>query len=377
MKKSFLILLSLTLVLTACGGAAEEEVVEEPAVVEEVETLDKPATTTAPVLDKIIFGFVPSAEQTDLQDNIQPLMTVLSEGLGIEVEGFVTSDYSGLLVAMGSGQADVGAFNTLGYVNALNAFPTRMEAIAKVVRYGSGSYHGTFWTTDASVCTSTPVIGAFENIDGVPTLVEGSATMPPDVKALQVGWGFSDDGMIPEVRTIDGAEVTVSPGYACEADLSVMIGEEVLFVEEGSTSGYLYPSLQLKNAGISYTSDIVQRYAGSHDGVISGLYNGDAKFGVTYDDARRTLRKTNPDVGEKVIAFAITEEIPNDVVAVRSDLPADMKEKIYTILSDYISTDEGAAVMDEIYGWTGLVPAVNSEFDVVKQAAEEFGLYDE
>ena len=376
MKKSFLILLSLTMVLTACGGAAEE-VVEEPAVVEEVETLDKPATTTAPVLDKIIFGFVPSAEQTDLQDNIQPLMTVLSEGLGIEVEGFVTSDYSGLLVAMGSGQADVGAFNTLGYVNALNAFPTRMEAIAKVVRYGSGSYHGTFWTTDASVCSSAPVIGAFENIDGVPTLVEGSATMPPDVKALQVGWGFSDDGMIPEVRTIDGAEVTVSPGYACEADLSVMIGEEVLFVEEGSTSGYLYPSLQLKNAGISYTSDIVQRYAGSHDGVISGLYNGDAKFGVTYDDARRTLRKTNPDVGEKVIAFAITEEIPNDVVAVRSDLPADMKEKIYTILSDYISTDEGAAVMDEIYGWTGLVPAVNSEFDVVKQAAEEFGLYDE
>ena len=377
MKKSFLILLSLTMVLTACGGAAEEEVVEEPAVVEEVETLDKPATTAAPVIDKIIFGFVPSAEQTDLQDNIQPLMTVLSEGLGIEVEGFVTSDYSGLLVAMGSGQADVGAFNTLGYVNALNAFPTRMEAIAKVVRYGSGSYHGTFWTTDASVCSSTPVIGAFENIDGVPTLVEGSATMPPDVKALQVGWGFSDDGMIPEVRTIDGAEVTVSPGYACEADLSVMIGEEVLFVEEGSTSGYLYPSLQLKNAGISYTSDIVQRYAGSHDGVISGLYNGDAKFGVTYDDARRTLRKTNPDVGEKVIAFAITEEIPNDVVAVRSDLPADMKEKIYTILSDYISTDEGAAVMDEIYGWTGLVPAVNSEFDVVKQAAEEFGLYDE
>ena len=377
MKKSFLILLSLTLVLTACGGAAEEEVVEEPAVVEEVETLDKPATTAAPVLDKIIFGFVPSAEQTDLQDNIQPLMTVLSEGLGIEVEGFVTSDYSGLLVAMGSGQADVGAFNTLGYVNALNAFPTRMEAIAKVVRYGSGSYHGTFWTTDASVCSSAPVIGAFENIDGVPTLVEGSTTMPPDVKALQVGWGFGDDGMIPEVRTIDGAEVTVSPGYACEADLSVMIGEEVLFVEEGSTSGYLYPSLQLKNAGISYTSDIVQRYAGSHDGVISGLYNGDAKFGVTYDDARRTLRKTNPDVGEKVIAFAITEEIPNDVVAVRSDLPADMKEKIYTILSDYISTDEGAAVMDEIYGWTGLVPAVNSEFDVVKQAAEEFGLYDE
>ena len=124
MKKTFLILLCLSLVLAACGGA-EEETVEESAVVEEdVETLDSPAVTTAEVLDKITFGFIPSAEQADLQDNIKPLMKVLTDGLGIEVEGFVTSDFSGLLVAMGSGQADIGAFNTLGYVNALNVFPT-------------------------------------------------------------------------------------------------------------------------------------------------------------------------------------------------------------------------------------------------------------
>jgi phosphonate transport system substrate-binding protein len=372
MKKTFLILLCLSMVLVACGGSAEETV-EEPAVVEESESLESPATTVAPVLDKITFGFIPSAEQTDLQDNIKPLMKVLSDGLGIEVEGFVTSDFSGLLVAMGSGQADIGAFNTLGYVNALNVFPNRIEAVAKVVRFGSGSYHGTFWTSDTSVCTSPPVIGAFENINGVPTLVTGSETTPPDVAALQVGWSFGDNGLEPEV-TDNG---TVSPGYACEADLKSMVGNTVVFVEEGSTSGYLYPSLQLKNMGIDYTKDITQVFAGSHDGVITALYNGDHKFGVAYDDARRTLRKTQLDVGEKVVAIGITEEIPNDVVAVRSDLPEDMKAKIYTILKEYISTDEGYAVMDEIYGWTDIVEADNSEFDVVKQAAEEFGLYDE
>jgi phosphonate transport system substrate-binding protein len=362
------------MLLVACGGSAEETV-EEPAVVEESESLESPATTVAPVLDKITFGFIPSAEQTDLQDNIKPLMKVLSDGLGIEVEGFVTSDFSGLLVAMGSGQADIGAFNTLGYVNALNVFPKRIEAVAKVVRYGSGSYHGTFWTTDASVCKSAPVIGAFENINGVPTLVPGSATTPPDVAALQVGWSvLPDKSLVPEVRDDVGL---ISPGYACEADLKSMVGNTVVFVEEGSTSGYLYPSLQLKNMGIDYTKDITQVFAGSHDGVITALYNGDHKFGVTYDDARRTLRKTQPDVGEKVIAIGITDEIPNDVVAVRSDLPEDMKAKIYTILKEYISTDEGYAVMDEIYGWTDIVEADNSEFDVVKQAAEEFGLYDE
>ncbi|NCW59696.1 MAG: phosphate/phosphite/phosphonate ABC transporter substrate-binding protein, partial [Proteobacteria bacterium] len=70
-------------------------------------------------------------------------------------------------------------------------------------------------------------------------------------------------------------------------------------------------------------------------------------------------------------------EIPNDVVAVRSNLPEDIKGQIYQILSDYLATEEGLAVMDEIYGWTDIVPAENSEFDIVKQAAEEFGLYDE
>lgn len=344
MKKSILLLLCLSLIAVACGGSDEE-------------------------VEKITFGFVPSAEQTDLQDNIQPLMDVLSEGLGIEVEGFVTSDYSGLIVAMGSGQADIGAFNTLGYVNAMNAYPDSLEAIAKVVRYGSGSYHGTFFTNDASICNEPPVIGALENIDGSATLVKGSADQAPDVKALQVGWVFGDNGLEPDPDH--------DAGVACEADLSVMLGKTVAFVEEGSTSGYLFPAIQLKNAGIDYEKDFDVIFSGSHDASVLAVYNGDADFGIAYDDARRAIRKEYPDVGSKVIAFSITEEIPNDVVAVRSNLPEDIKEKIYQILSDYLATDEGLAVMDEIYGWTDLVPAENSEFDIVKQAAEEFGLYDE
>ena len=76
MKKSLLLLLCLALVATACGGSAEETV-EEPVAVEEVETLEAPATTAAPTLDKIIFGFVPSAEQAELLDNIQPMMKVV------------------------------------------------------------------------------------------------------------------------------------------------------------------------------------------------------------------------------------------------------------------------------------------------------------
>ena len=88
-------------------------------------------------------------------------------------------------------------------------------------------------------------------------------------------------------------------------------------------------------------------------------------------------KNDDADVISIIGASAITEEIPNDVIAVRTDLPEDIKQQIYDILAAYIATDEGLAVMDEIYGWTGLVPAVNSEFDVVREAADEFGLYDD
>ena len=76
MKKSLLLLLCLSLVVAACGGTAEETVEETVAEESETETLDTPATTAAPTLDKITFGFVPSAEQAELLDNIQPLMKV-------------------------------------------------------------------------------------------------------------------------------------------------------------------------------------------------------------------------------------------------------------------------------------------------------------
>ena len=87
-KKSFILLLVLSLAFAACGGSAEEETVEEPAVVEETESLEAPATTTAEVLDKIVFGFVPSAEQAELLDNIQPMMKVLSEGYSREPSNY-------------------------------------------------------------------------------------------------------------------------------------------------------------------------------------------------------------------------------------------------------------------------------------------------
>ncbi|MFQ5516310.1 MAG: PhnD/SsuA/transferrin family substrate-binding protein, partial [Acidimicrobiia bacterium] len=75
-----------------------------------------------------------------------------------------------------------------------------------------------------------------------------------------------------------------------------------------------------------------------------------------------------------VIVFNITGDIPNDVVAVRGDLPDNLKQAFFDAVQAYLETDEGEAVLDEIYGWTDIRPAVESDFDVVREAADKLGV---
>jgi phosphonate transport system substrate-binding protein len=136
----------------------------------------------------------------------------------------------------------------------------------------------------------------------------------------------------------------------------------------------LFPRLQLINAGIDPDSDISAIYTGGHDAAIIAVYNGDADIGIAYDDARRSIRKTNPDVGDKVIVFNLTDEIPNDIVAASTLLPSSLRTAIYDAIANYLATEEGEAVLDSVYGWTSIRGAEDSEFDVVRDAAEALGI---
>ncbi|MEE3352893.1 MAG: phosphate/phosphite/phosphonate ABC transporter substrate-binding protein [Actinomycetota bacterium] len=316
--------------------------------------------------EKITFGFVPSSEQEKLQDDIQPFMDVLSNALGIEVEGVVTTDYTGLVTAMGTGTADLGAFGPFGYVLAQQQFGN-MEVLIQAVRYGSPTYHGQWMTNDPSLCDMAPESGtALENSDDGVTQVGAL-----DAVALQVGVYFGDSGKALG-ESVDAGDV--SPGMSCMADLSKVKGKTVAFTSESSTSGYLFPALQLIEAGIDPESDITPIFTGGHDGAVVAVYNGDADIGLSYDDARRTLRKEKVDVGDKVIVFNITDEVPNDVVAASSLLPDSLQTAIYEAIHAYLETEEGEAVFDEMYGWTSIRRAVDSDFDVVRAAAEALGI---
>ncbi len=342
------LLLAFGLVAAACGGDDDGAEGEWP--------------------ESIVYGFIPSEQQETLQDAIQPYMDFLSEELGIDVTGTVTADYNGLVVAMGAGQADLGAFGPFGYVQAKDQYPS-LEVLMQSIRFGAATYHGQWYTNDPSLCDEG-TLNAGTALENTSSGIEQKDFF--DVVAIQVGVDTDDDGnKIPE--TLDDG-TPVDPGTSCMAPLSVVAGKRIAFTSPTSTSGTVFPQLQLLNAGIDIENDLTYDYLGSHSSAVAAVYAGDFDIGLSFDDARRDLREDNPDVGSKVVVFNLTEEIPNDVVVVRGELPDDLKQAIYDATVKFLSTPEGVELFDEIYGWTAIREAVESDFDVVRDAAEKLGV---
>jgi phosphonate transport system substrate-binding protein len=384
-------LVAFTLVLAACASTGSDDSTtttapQAAATTQAPDSSGDTATTTAapaatttaapdPTADwpeEILFGFIPSEKQEKLADTVQPYMDYLTEELGITFTGIITADYNGLVVAMGAGNADLGAFGPFGYVQAQEQYP-EIGVLIQSIRFGSDLYHGQWFTNDASICEDEPVVGAYEWVDGVPTILD-----PTEVPALQVGWMYNDDGeLVQEVLSEEDGGAEVTQGLVCTAPLEAVVGKTIAFTSATSTSGGVFPQLQLFNLGIDIEEDLEYSYLTSHDATVAAVYNGDFDIGLSFDDARRTLRKEKTDVGEKVIVFNVTDNIPNDVVAVRSGLPDSLQLAIFDATKTYLGTEEGEAVFDEIYGWTDIRLARDEDFDVVREAAVKLGVAEE
>jgi phosphonate transport system substrate-binding protein len=111
----------------------------------------------------------------------------------------------------------------------------------------------------------------------------------------------------------------------------------------------------------------------ANDASVLAVYNGDAEVGFSFWDAR-TIITDKPDVGKKVVVFALTDEIPNDGVALTKDLSPKLQDKITKALEDYSDTPEGSKVLTSIYSITKLAPANPASLDVVARAAQKLGL---
>lgn len=316
-------IVALALMAVSCGGDSTDGATDTPGTASE--EAERP--------EVLVIGLVPSREAGALVESAQPLVDALAERLDMEVEGFVPQDYTGLIEAMGTGQAHVGAFGPFGLIQAQDRYD--VEIILQSERFGAATYHAQWLTNN------------------------------PDK--------YCEDKPTPDESGYLGCNGTTeaSEGPVGEEAIPKVEGATVAYVDPTSTSGFIFPGVQLLDAGIDPKSGVQANFAGSHDATIISVYNGDAEVGLAFDDARDVIVEEFPDVGKKVISFAYSPEIPNDGWAVASELPDDLKQEIADALLDYGSTKEGSKVLEEIYEVDALQPADLSAFEIVREAAQK------
>lgn len=296
--------------------------------------------------ENLVIGFVPSVEAGALVDNIQPLADYLTETLGIPVEGFVSSDYTAMVTAMETGQAQIAALPPFGLVQAVDR--AGAEMILQSDRFGSTSYHTQFMTTDAAkYCADEPVENTRIYNDVEVTLLNCNGTARANEESPEGPIGLDNLKLVEPDTTVS-------------------------FVEQTSASGYIFPATVFATLGINPETDLKALFAGGHDASVIAVCMGQAEVGVSFDDARPQA-VTDCDVPGTVVTFAYGPEIPNDGVAVAGDLSEELKANIKQALLDYASTEDGVAVLKNIYNITAFGEPNQDSLQIIRDAVTALG----
>lgn len=198
--------------------------------------------------------------------------------------------------------------------------------------------------------------------------------------------------------------------------LEDLAGASWAYPDATSTSGYIVPAGVFANMGIEPGESLE---AGSHDGAVRAVYNGEADFGttfyspfidaegnVTWDgtaensdvpdevvdsctldadeqiecsgyyprDARRNLRAEYPDVIQQVRIMTISDPIPNDTLTFGPDFPEDLRAQIVDALKAFAEVDpDGFATAFDAYSWNGVSDTDDTEFDAIRAILTALG----
>ncbi|CAG0970793.1 putative phosphite transport system-binding protein PtxB [Anaerolineales bacterium] len=372
-KRFVFVLLTLvaaaSMLLSACGPAATEAPVmtEAPVVATEAPT-EAPAPTEPPMPaigspeHPIKVLFVPSVDANIIVTGGELMAAALSEATGLTFEVTVPTSYAATIEEMCASPTDTMAFiPPLGYAIANQL--CGVDVAFKAIRNGYPVYWAEYIVARDS---------EFQTLADL----EGKT------------WGFGD---------------------------------------QGSTSGYMVPFVELTAAGIT-TGE--QKQTGGHNQTVTAVYNGEVDFGTvfysvpldpdgkpvfTYEDyeagkitdlaqyeipaesipncapdaegkkllcdgyqvkdARANIRTEAPDVMEKVRILAISQAVPNDTMAFGPEFPADVRAQIEEALLAFAETDAWKESIgnEDFYNWSGIVPATDAEYDMVRAMVEATG----
>jgi len=261
--------------------------------------------------DTLVLGMVPSREMDAIVDSLDPIAEMLEERIGIPVETFVSTNYVGLVEAVGTGRVDIGMFGPAALVQAMDAH--NAEVILASVRQGSTTYRAQFNVRcDSGIETFQDLVGKT-----IAWVDPGSAS----------GYQFPYVTLMQEGINPDEDMQGIFAGSHDAAALSVYNGDVDVAVTFGGSPG---------------------------------------------SDGRETIEEDFPDVKEVVCILGYSVDIPNDGMVVREGLSEDLKQRIADAFIDLASTEEGEALTQELFNVTDFAPIEAEAYDVVREVSATF-----
>ena len=307
--------LAAGLVIAACGGPATTPTSTGAA-----------ATTSAGPrvgsFDRpVVLAFTPSQEAATIATNGAAIKAALERATGLAWKFTVMSSYAAEVEGLCAGQIDVGFFAPLQMTLLLDR--------------GCG----------------TPILGALRN----EVKLDGTTVLSPTYQSQIL------------VRSDSGI-----------TDLNGLKGKKFAFVDALSASGFVYPTLTIKNKTgqdpktFFAANGII--FAGGHPQAALAVYQGNVDGAATFIDVRTQLVAANPDIMTKTKVIDTAGPIPNDGIALQKDFPADIGKAVKQALIDYSKTDDGKARFLALFAWNGIQEIDAKFYDPMREAAKLAGV---
>jgi len=277
--------------------------------------------------ETIRLAAVPSENSADLKASYDPLIKLLENETGSKIEFVQASDYAGVVEGMIADNVDLAFFGPFAYVVAgLNG--------AKITPLGA---------------------------------VIGEKGEEP---------GYQSYG----IAKADNGAINGLPDFK---------GKKVCFVDPGSTSGFLYPTAGLIEAGViksgseaDISAAMTPIYAGAHDASVLGVNAGDCDAGFAQDSMVDSTLIEKGDLQPGAIKTVWKSEmIAGSVFAANDSLGPEAIEKLKKIFTEKANAEvleqdgfcqgDACLITDE-RAW-GVVPAEDADYDGVRKVCEVTG----
>ncbi|MEX1248555.1 MAG: phosphate/phosphite/phosphonate ABC transporter substrate-binding protein [Anaerolineales bacterium] len=246
-----------------------------------------------------------------------------------------------------------------------DAVLTGAQEIAQAVEDATGYVIEPVVTTDftaavEAMCNGEAHMGALNTFNYVVAHERGCA----DVKLASERFG----------STFYAGQIITRPDTGI-TELADLAGKTFCRPDPTSTSGWIIPSLNLLGVGIDPETDLAQIIdAGGHDGVVLAVMDGTCDAGSTFVDARTNVEEEFPTVMEDVIVISESAPIPNDTVSFHPDLDPEMVDAIVNAMLALNDTEEGIALLNTLYSWSGLQATDDSFYDGFRQQLDAAGM---